>query len=100
MASPRETDCRYSTQTTSEAIMTATNLKRAFSSPESQFRHPQYVVRDSDLSYDDKIAVLRNWKLGLAQQQIEGDELDGNRRDIDSQLAAVTQAIRELRQSH
>jgi len=43
---------------------------------------------------------LRNWKLGLAQQQIEGDELDGNRRDIDSQLAAVTQAIRELRQSH
>ena len=79
--------------------MTATNLKRAFSSPESQFRHPQYVVRDSDLSYDDKIAVLRSWKLGLAQQQIEGDELDGNRRDIDSQLAAVTQAIRELRQS-
>ena len=80
--------------------MTATNLKRAFSSPESQFRHPQYVVRDSDLSYDDKIAVLRNWKLGLAQQQTEGDELDGNRRvDIDSQLAAVTQAIRELRQT-
>ncbi len=80
--------------------MTATNLKRAFSSPESQFRHPQHVVRDSALSYDDKIAVLRNWKLGLAQQQIDGDELDGNHRvDIDSQLAAVTQAIRELRQS-
>ena len=80
--------------------MTATNLKRAFSSPESQFRHPQHVVRDSDLSYDDKIAVLRNWKLGLAQQQLEGHELDGTRRvDIDSQLAAVTQAIRELRQS-
>ena len=80
--------------------MTATNLKRAFSTPESQFRHPQHVVRDSDLSYDDKIAVLRNWKVGLAQQQIDGDELEGNRRvDIDSQLAAVTQAIRELRQS-
>jgi len=81
--------------------MTATNLKRAFSSPDSQFRDPPYVVRDSGLSYYDKIAVLRNWKLGLAQQQIDGDELDGNRRvDIDSQLAAVTQAIRELRQSH
>jgi hypothetical protein len=45
--------------------MTATNLKSAFSSPESRFRNPQYVLRDSDLSYDDKIAVLRDWKSGL-----------------------------------
>ena len=51
--------------------MTATNVKRAFSTPESQFRHPKHVLRDSDLSYDDKIAVLRNWKLGLVQRQME-----------------------------
>lgn len=42
----------------------ATNSKSAFSSPESLFRHPQHVLRVSDLSYDDKIAVLRSWKAG------------------------------------
>ena len=75
--------------------MTATNLKSAFSSPESQFRHPQHVLRDADLSYDDKTAVLRNWKVGLVQQQADGGDLDGN---VATQLAAVTQAIRDLRQ--
>ena len=75
--------------------MTATNVKRAFSTPESQFRHPQHVLRDSDLSYDDKIAVLRNWKLGLVQRQMDED-LDGT-VEVASQLAAVTQAIRDLR---
>jgi hypothetical protein len=77
------------------------NLKRAFSSPESQFRNPQHVLRDSYLSYDDKIAVLRNWKLGLVQQQMVGDTPDGTGggSDIASQLAEVTQAIRDLRRT-
>ena len=80
--------------------MTATNVKRAFSTPESQFRNPQHVLRDSDLSYDDKIAVLRNWKLGLAQRQTEGEDLDETGSvEVASQLAAVTQAIRDLRQA-
>jgi len=79
--------------------MTAINhRKRAFCSPESQFRHPQYVLRDSELSYDDKIAVLRNWKLGLVQRQMAGE--DGpETADVASQLTAITQAIRELRQT-
>ena len=78
--------------------MSAINHKRAFCSPESQFRHPQYVLRDPQLSYDDKIAVLRNWKVGLAQKQMAGE--DGpEQTDVTSQLAAITQAIRELRQT-
>jgi hypothetical protein len=77
--------------------MTATNRKQAFCSPESQFRHPQYVLRDSELSYDDKIAVLRNWKLGLVQKQLGDDGPE--KAEVDSQVAAITQAIRELRQS-
>ena len=80
--------------------MTATNVKRAFSTPESQFRHPQHVLRDSDLSYDDKIAVLRNWKLGLVQRQMDGEDVDETGSvEVASQLAAVTQAIRDLRQT-
>ena len=80
--------------------MTATNVKRAFSTPESQFRHPKHVLRDSDLSYDDKIAVLRNWKLGLVQRQTDGEDVDGaGGVEVASQLAAVTQAIRDLRQT-
>jgi hypothetical protein len=78
--------------------MTAINRKRAFCSPESQFRHPQYVVRDPELSYDDKIAVLRNWRLGLVQKQM-GDEDGPEKADVASQLSAITQAIRELRQA-
>jgi hypothetical protein len=78
--------------------MTAINHKRAFCSPESQFRHPQYVLRDPELSYDDKIAVLRNWKVGLVQKQIAGED-DPEQTDVTSQLAAITQAIRELRQT-
>ena len=80
--------------------MTATNMKRAFSTPESQFRNPEHVLRDSDLSYDDKIAVLRNWKLGLVQRQIDGEDVDETGSvEVASQLAAVTQAIRDLRQT-
>ena len=80
--------------------MTATNLKTAFSTPESQFRHPQHVLRDSDLSYDDKIAVLRNWKLGLVQRQLDGEDVDDTGSvAVASQLDAVTQAIRDLRQT-
>ena len=80
--------------------MTATNVKTAFSTPESQFRHPQHVLRDSDLSYDDKIAVLRNWKLGLVQRQTDGEDVDGTGGvEVASQLAAVTQAIKDLRQT-
>jgi hypothetical protein len=75
-----------------------TDTKQAFSSPESQFRHPQYVLRDPELSYDDKIAVLRNWKLGLVQRQM-ADEDGTENADVASQLAAITQAIRELRQT-
>lgn len=79
--------------------MTATNLKSAFSSPESQFRHPKHVLRDSALSYDDKIAVLRNWKMGLVQQQTDAGVFDGpDNVEVAAQLAAVTQAIRDLRQ--
>jgi hypothetical protein len=79
--------------------MTATNLKNAFSTPESQFRHPQHVLRDSELSYDDKIAVLRNWKAGLVQQQTDSGDPNGpGNADVAAQLAAVTQAIRDLRQ--
>jgi hypothetical protein len=78
--------------------MTATNRKPAFCSPETQFRHPQSVLRDPGLSYDDKIAVLRNWKLGLVQKQM-ADEDGPEHAEMTSQLAAITQAIRELRQT-
>jgi hypothetical protein len=81
--------------------MTAINRKRAFSSPESQFRHPQYVVRDPELSHDDKIAVLRNWKVGLVQKQMAGEDgyTGTESTAVAAQLAAISQAIRELRQN-
>ena len=81
-------------------INSAINRKRVFSSPESQFRHPQLVVQDPSLSYDDKLVVLRNWKQELIQLQKASEEnmLDESGvNDVSSRLAAVTQAMSELK---
>lgn len=80
--------------------MTAINRKRVFSSPDSQFRHPQLVVQDPELTYDDKLVVLLNWKQELIQLQKASEEnmLNGTgANDVSTRLAAVTQAIRELK---
>jgi hypothetical protein len=81
--------------------MTAIDRKRAFNAPESHFRHPRFLLQNPELSYDDKITVLRNWKQALIQLQNASDEnmLDNASNDVSAQLAAVTQAMRDLRQA-
>jgi hypothetical protein len=81
--------------------MTSIDRKQAFNAPESVFRHPRLVVRSPELTYDDKIAVLRHWKQGLIQLQKVGEEnlhsSTGSNDDVSTQLAAVSQAMSELR---
>lgn len=81
--------------------MTAIDRKRAFSAPDSQFGHPQRVLLETGLSYDDKIVVLRNWKQGLIQLQKASEENmlnGGGPNDVSTQLTAVTQAMQELQE--
>jgi hypothetical protein len=81
--------------------MTVIERKRAFSAPESQFTHPQRVLQEAGLSYDDKVVVLRNWKQGLIQLQKASEEnmfAGSGPHDVATQLTEVTQAMQELQQ--
>jgi predicted Zn-dependent protease len=82
--------------------MASIDRKKAFSAPESEFRLPQAVVQSRELSYDDKVAVLSNWKQGLIQLQKASEENMLDERgtnDMSTRLAAVTQAITELKKA-
>jgi hypothetical protein len=83
-----------------EVSMTAIDRKRAFNAPESVFRHPRLVLQSPELSDDDKVVVLRNWKQGLIQlQQASEENMDSGAgpSDVSTQLAAVSRAMNELK---
>jgi hypothetical protein len=76
--------------------MAKVDRKMAFLVPESVFDHPEEVVHCRELSYDDKLKVLNNWKQELVQLQVAGEENMRDERgpsDVGARLAAVTQAM-------
>jgi hypothetical protein len=81
--------------------MTRIDRKKAFTVPQSVFKYPEAVVHCRDLSHDDKVTVLRNWKQELVQLQKAGEEnmlddrgsIDHGSSDVGSRLQAVTQAM-------
>jgi hypothetical protein len=76
--------------------MTAIDRKKAFTAPQSVFSYPQAVVRCRELSHDEKLTVLRNWKQELVQLQKAGEENMLDERgpsDVGSRLAEVTDAM-------
>jgi hypothetical protein len=81
--------------------MTKIDRKKAFTVPQSVFKYPEAVVHCRDLSHDDKVTVLRNWKQELVQLQKAGEEnmlddrgsSDRGSSDVGSRLQAVTQAM-------
>jgi len=75
---------------------TTIDRKKAFTVPQSVFKYPQAVVRCSELSHDEKLTVLRNWKQELVQLQKAAEENMLDERgpsDVGSRLAAVSQAM-------
>lgn len=76
--------------------MTTIDRKKAFTVPQAVFSQPQAVVRCHELSHDEKVTVLRNWKQELVQLQKAGEENMLDERgpsDVGSRLAAVTDAM-------
>jgi len=60
------------------------------------FKYPEAVVHCRELSHDERLTVLRNWKQELVQLQKAGEENMLDERapsDVGSRLAAVTQAM-------
>ena len=76
--------------------MTTIDRKKAFKVPQAVFGYPQAVLRCLELSHDEKLTVLRNWKQELEQLQKAGDENMLDQRgssDVGSRLAEVTNAM-------
>ena len=73
--------------------------KRAYAAPEAVFSHPFEVLHSSELSYDEKVQVLRNWKQSLEQLQTASEENmlnEAGPSDVSIKLAAVTNALIEM----
>jgi hypothetical protein len=71
--------------------------KVAFDTPAAVFGHPMRVVQTSQLSHDDKVVVLRNWKRNLEKLR---EESAAPERDLDLRLAAVAEALGQLHRTH
>jgi hypothetical protein len=82
--------------------METNDLKLAFDAPATFFVHPHRVVESAMLSHDDKILVLRNWKRDLEKLRDESTDTDSGAQllEVDSRLAAVSDALGELSRMH
>ena len=54
--------------------METIDRKLAFDTPATVFVHPMRVVQSSQLSHDDKVVVLRNWKCNLEKLRDLSDD--------------------------
>jgi hypothetical protein len=76
--------------------MTTIDRNKAFKVPQAVFGYPQAVLHCPELSHDEKLTVLRNWKQELVQLQKAGEENMLDERhpgDVGSRLAEVTDAM-------
>lgn len=76
--------------------MTTIDPKKAFTIPQAVFGYPQAVLRCGELSHDEKLTVLRNWKQELVQLQKAGEESMLDERgsgDVGARLAEVSNAL-------
>ena len=86
--------------TTKEAAMETIDRKLVFDTPATVFVHPLRVVQSSQLSHDDKVVVLRNWKRNLEKLRDDPDDEATQQPEVDSRLAAVAEALDELHRMH
>jgi uncharacterized protein (DUF934 family) len=81
--------------------METIDRKLVFDTPAAVFVHPMRVVQSAQLSHDDKVVVLRNWKRNLEKlRELSDDDTIAPSLEVDSRLAAVTDALDELHRMH
>jgi hypothetical protein len=81
--------------------METIDRKLVFDTPAAVFVHPMRVVQSAQLSHDDKVVVLRNWKRNLEKlRELSDDDTATPSLEVDSRLAAVTDALDELHRMH
>ncbi len=73
---------------------------RTMTDPKSLFKEPRYVVANQELSDQEKITILENWKLDLIELQKATEEnMPGTGTETDAvgdDLRAVIEALRMI----
>jgi hypothetical protein len=72
---------------------------RIFDDPAALFADPQQVLNVPQLTFDEKLFVLRRWKGGLERKSRKAAPASGARTDLRARLAAVVDAINRLHRS-
>jgi hypothetical protein len=73
--------------------------KRLFDDPAAIFTHPLQVLNVPQLTFDEKLFVLRRWKGGLERKSGKSTPTGGVQHDLRARLAAVVDAIKRLHRS-
>jgi hypothetical protein len=70
------------------------DIKKALADPGLAFKIPKNVLQNTELSREQKIAILRQWELDARRLQVTDEEstTDGE----PAQLGAVLEALRAL----
>jgi hypothetical protein len=71
--------------------MSEIDLERALNDPADLFGSPDEVVHHSTLTREQKIQILRNWKLDASR--LEGSEGEGMRGEDAPMLHRVSRAL-------
>lgn len=73
----------------------------AMANPQRIFGEPRYVVTNEELSDQEKITILENWKLDLMELQTATEEnMPGSGTEtggVADELGAVIEALRMIR---
>ena len=73
---------------------TSPNLKEILTNPTKAFTHPSQVVSTPDLSYGDKVKVLKQWEVDARLLQVASEEgMSGGEPNM---LADVKKAQEDL----
>lgn len=76
-------------------------INDAMANPQKMFGEPRHVVTNKELSDQDKISILENWKLDLMELQKATEEnMPGRGNETGSvadELGAVIEALRMIR---
>lgn len=70
------------------------NFKKALMDPSSFYNHPQDIVKDDDLSRDQKIQLLRRWEYDARDMLVATEE--GMEGQDNGTLEAVLKALKAL----
>lgn len=66
------------------------DLKKAMLDPQSVFKTPQAVLKHAELTHDQKIAILEQWRADAIELQIaEAENMPGGKDFFDEVAAAL-----------